>query len=138
MKRGMALPLALFTLALLGGLVVGGAFVTRRATADAEVVQRASDLEPLAERAIVEVVSQWDSASRTQQPIGSVAAAWSERGGVAETDAWITRIGERTYWIFAEARAQQYPALHRRIGLVLRIIAGAPAPIPERAWSDFP
>lgn len=138
MRRGLALPLALFTLALLGGLVVASAFVARRAVAEQGVSRRASELEPLADRAIVEAIAQWDSAARTDQPVGTVVTSPPARTGTVETQTWITKLGERRYAIFADARALQRPALRRRIGLIVHLVDGAPIPIPERPYSEFP
>ena len=138
MRRGVALPVALFTLALLSGLVVSGAFVTRQLVASTTSSLRSSDLEPLAERAVVEAIAEWDSLARAQQPVGSVFALPNRDDGSMQTQGWVTRIGGRTYWVVAESRATARPPLHRRVGVVVRVIQGVPTLLPERAWGEFP
>ena len=138
MRRGAALPVVLFTLALTSGLAVGGAFVTRRLVASAGELHRAGDLEAATEGALVEVLALWDSTARAGQAIGSTAAlATVERSG-AVTEAWVTRASSTTYWIVTEATSAVRPVLRRRLGLSVQVIRGKPRPVPVRAWSELP
>lgn len=138
MRHGVALTVALFTLALMSALVVSGAFVSRQVVASTTSSLRSAELEPFAERGLVDAIADWDSLARAEQPIGGVFAIPSRDDGLIQTQAWVTRIGARTYWLVAESRASARPALHRRVGVVVRVTQGLPTLLPERAWGEFP
>jgi hypothetical protein len=138
MNRGAAIPVVLFALAMASALAVGGAYVTRQLAASTKAVQRGAESEPMSERALVEAVVSWDSVARAHQSIGTVAMLPASRTNGVRTDAWITRISESGYWLVAESTADVRPVLRRRIGLLIRVSAGVPALVPERAWSELP
>lgn len=134
MSRGAALPATLFALALTSALAIGGLYVTRRHAAAAAESNAALELRPLAERAAIDALVQWDSLARAQQPIGVTQGL----SGPARTQTWITRTGELEYLVVAEARTERRPALYHRIGLSLVVSEGRPSlPFP-RAWTLLP
>ena len=138
MRRGAALPLVLLVLALTSALAVSGSFVARQLSAAASATRRGVELEPAVERALVEAITQWDSVARVTQLVGSVAIVSESRAQGIRTDAWITRIGEKTFWLVAESTVDSRPPLRRRIGVLVRVSAGSPRPVADRAWSEFP
>ncbi|HEY8174810.1 MAG TPA: hypothetical protein VIF32_03875 [Gemmatimonadaceae bacterium] len=138
MNRGVAIPVVLFTLALASALAIGGAYVTRQLAASTRAAQRGAESEPMSERALVETLTYWDSAARAHQPIGTVVELPASRANNVSTNAWITRISASAYWLVAESTADLRPVLRRRIGLLIRVWEGVPAPVPERAWSELP
>ena len=134
MTRGAALPATLFALAITSAMAVGGLYVSRRHGATVAESNAALELRPLAERAAIDAVVQWDSAARAMQPIGATTALAAPEG----TGCWITRTGEREYLIVAESRTARRPALYHRIGLSVVVSDGAPKlPFP-RAWTLLP
>jgi hypothetical protein len=138
MRRAAAIPMVLFALAMGSALAVGGAYVTRQLAAAARAAQRGAQLEPMSERALVEAVVSWDSVTRANQPVGTVASLPASSTDGVRTSAWITRISQSAYWLVAESTADTRPVLRRRIGLLIRASNGAPAPVSERAWSELP
>ena len=138
MRRAAALPFVLFVLALTSALAVSGSFVARQLAASANASQRGAELEPMCERALVDALAQWDSVARAEQIIGSVAnLSESEAHGI-RTNAWITRIGENTFWLVAESIRDARPPMRRRIGVLVRLSDDSPRLVAERAWSEFP
>jgi len=138
MRRGGTLPVVLFVLALTSALSVSGSFVARQLSAAALATRRGAELEPAVERALVEAIAQWDSVARATQLVGAVAIVTESQAQGVRTDAWVTRIGEKTFWLVAESTLDSRPRLRRRIGVLVRVSAGSPSPVPERAWSEFP
>lgn len=138
MTRGAALPVVLFALAISSALAVGGAYAARQLAASARASQRGLELEPTAERAIVDAVAAWDSAARADQPVGVSVALSASSTSLLLTRAWVTRTTTRTYWLVAESRTAGNPMLRRRLGLLVRIAEGHPVPVPLRSWSELP
>ena len=134
MSRGAALPATLLALAITSAMAVGGMYVSRRHSASVAESNAALELRPLAERAAIEAVAQWDSAARAIQPVGVTNPLF----GPAGTSSWITRTGELEYLVVAEARTTRRPALYHRIGLTVVVSGGLPQlPFP-RAWTQLP
>lgn len=138
MRRGSALPMMMFVLTMVSALAVSGAYVARQAAANARVRERSAGLEPIAENALVDAISAWDSVSRSAQAVGTAVTLASVRVPDVIVDTWVTRITDRTYWLVAEARALARPRLTRRLGAVVRVTNGPPALVSERAWSELP
>lgn len=138
MKRGSALPVMMFVLAMVSALAVSGAFVARQVAENARVHERSAGLEPLAENALVDAIAAWDSVSRSAQAIGQSVPLGGVSGPDTRVDAWVTRVTDRIYWLVAEARALARPRLARRLGAVVRVTKGVPALVSERAWSELP
>ena len=130
--------MVLFALAMASALAVGGGYVTRQLAASARAMQRGAESEPMSERALVEAAASWDSAARANQPVGTAASFPATSTDGVRTNAWITRISPSAYWLVAESTADIRPVLRRRIGLLIRVSHGVPAPVPERAWSELP
>jgi Kef-type K+ transport system membrane component KefB len=137
-RRGAALPIVLFTLALASALSVGGLYVARKLATATRTSQRGADLELVAEGVLVMAVANWDSAQRTTQPIGSTAQLATASEALSRATGWITRTAELDYWVVAEAQYTAKPLLRRRLGLVLRSEKGYPKPSSPRAWAELP
>ena len=133
-----ALLVVIVAIALLSALAVGGTFVTRQLASSVRTAQRAEELEPVAEGALVQAIIAWDSASRAEQPIGMSSIVAVSPSPRASVDVWVTRLSESTYWFVAQAAVDVRPPLRRRIGVLVRVSGGAPALVPQRAWSDLP
>ena len=138
MRAGVALPTVLLLLALTSALVVGGAFVTRQLTSSGLIAERSAALEPAVENALSLAVAEWDSVARSAQTIGSVNVLAASSFTGIRADAWVTRLGARTYWLVAESRDDARPSLRRRIGLIVRVSKGIPELVPDRPWSELP
>ncbi|HEU4994006.1 MAG TPA: hypothetical protein VFT29_04275 [Gemmatimonadaceae bacterium] len=138
MKAGVALPIVLLMLALTSALVVGGAFVTRQQVVMIRDRSRGDYLEGEAEQAVIQAIASWDSAGWANQAVGSALQLPSRAVMTVRTDSWITRLGPRTYWVVAESQSDARPSLRRRLGLLVRVDSGTPAPVPERPWSELP
>lgn len=138
MRRASALPIVLFSLALMSGLVVSGSFIAKQLSASGRASVRGDELEALAEEALIAAVAQWDSVARANQNIGSALPLTSERRSGASIDAWVTRLSERCYWMIAESSTAGSPVLRRRLGLIVRVGNSGPIPLPDRPWGQFP
>jgi hypothetical protein len=138
MRRGAALPLVLFAMALVSALAVGGTYVTRQFAASVRTAQRHAELEPAAEQALAQAIVTWDSAARATQLVGTVASLPTTDVAGVRTEAWITRTTATTYWLVAEASGEARPALRRRIGVVVRVAEEVPGLVSHRAWSELP
>ena len=138
MRRGSALPLAIFALALIAALVLGTTFITRRLAADARLAERSATVGPLAEQAVVDALAAWDSASRAAQPVGAVASLSLVRGQGVTTTVSAIRLTTSLYWIVGGSQSGSRPVLGRRFGVLVSTLGGAPALVPGRAWGDLP
>lgn len=138
MNRGMTLPAVLFALALTSALAVGGAYVTRQLASVAGTQERGALLEPLNERALVDVLATWDSVARAQQPVGATSEMAPSVSPHTQTTVWITRISSSSFWLVAASLDDRPPTLRRRIGVVVRVANGTPGLVPERAWHELP
>jgi uncharacterized protein HemX len=139
MKRGAALPVVLFALAICTGLAVGGLYVTRQLARATSATQRGRDLEHVAEGALANALVGWDSSAHAAQAVGLAV----ERPSTLSTSAvratvWTTRISEREYWLVAEAETVDKPLLHRRLGLLVSVNEERASPLHARAWSELP
>lgn len=137
-RGGGALPLVLLTIALVSALGVGGLAVSRALAAGTRIAGRAMTVQGVVEGALTGVVASWDSLARAAQPVGVVIAAPPQVERGVQVAAWVTRIGDRTYWLVAEATLPGRPVLRRRLGLVIHTNGGAAAPVPARAWAQLP
>lgn len=137
MRQGAALPAVLLALTFTSAIAVGGAFVARQHASAARFADRGSELQPMAELALVEAIARWDSVARTAQPIGSITALPLEPA-TPRTNVWITRATPRLYWLVAEASSGPRPVLRRRIGVLVRDSSGTPQVIPLVAWAELP
>lgn len=138
MRRGAALPTMILVLAMTSALAVGGAFVARQVAANARVLERGATLEPLAESALVAAVAAWDSVARDEQVIGSSVSGTTTNAESADCQLAITRLTASLYWLVAEAQTTSRPRLRRRLGLLVRVTAGVPRAVPQRAWAELP
>jgi hypothetical protein len=136
-KRGSALPVALYALALISALVVGTSFVTRRLASSARLSERGAILAPEAEELVAAAVAGWDSSARSAQAIGSTQTAGRTSGGEGG-QAWVTRLSPSIYWVVGLAESRQPPGLRRRLGLLVTTQSGTPALVSGRAWGDLP
>lgn len=138
MRQGAALPAVLLALTFTSAIAVGGAFVARQQASAARFADRGSELQPMAEMALVEAIARWDSVARTAQPVGSMTAISPEPATTPRTNVWITRATPRLYWLVAEASSESRPVLRRRIGVLVRDSGGIPQVIPRVAWAELP
>lgn len=136
-RVGAALPMVLLAIALMSALAVGSLSVSRAVAGSARLPSRGATLHGLAEGALTALVASWDTTARAAEPVGVVRPlpARSEHG--ATVTAWTTRIGDRTWWLVAEATMAS-PPLRRRLGLVIHMKQGVAVPVPARAWATLP
>jgi len=137
-KRGAALPMVLFSIAIGSAMVVGGAYVTRQLAAGSMTAQRGALLDPLAEGALVGALAAWDSTERASQPLGVTVRLPSVSVPGAFASAWITRLTDQTWWLVGEATVLHKPLMRRRLGLLVLVAEGAPAAVQSRAWAELP
>ena len=137
-RRGAALPMMIFVLAMTGALAVSGAFVSRQLAGNVRAMERGAALEPLAEAALVTAVSAWDSVSRGVQPIGESQLLSATAAGDMRVDLWVTRLSARTFWLVANTRSLTRPPFARRLGVVVEVTNATPTLVSERAWGELP
>lgn len=137
MRRAAALPMMMFVLAMVSGLAVSGAYLTRQLSSSAATAQRAAALEPIAETGVIEAIVAWDTLARRDQAIGIPVLIFTSTAD-PRCDVWVTRVSTTTYWIVAEARQSARPRLARRVGAVVRVGNGRAALVSGRAWSELP
>ena len=139
MRRGAALPVVLFALAVSTGLAVGGLYVTRQLARSVSVSDRGRRLDLLAEGALAVAVAEWDSMARTGQPVGvTVERPSTLSGPEARATVWTTRLSERDFWLVAEVATTDKPLIYRRLGIAVSMAGGRVSPIPARALSELP
>lgn len=138
MKRGAALPMVLFSIAIGSAMVVGGAYVTRQMATGSTTAQKGALLDPLAEGALVGALAAWDSTKRASQPLGATEQLSSVSLPGASTSTWITRLTDQTWWLVSEATVLHKPLMRRRLGLLVLVVDGAPYAVPTRAWAELP
>jgi hypothetical protein len=126
------------SLGLVGALAVGGAFVARRFVADARNDNRALDLRPAVEQAIVAAIAGLDSAALASRAPGSTIAVAQQITSKAVTSTWITVLGPTSVWVAAEATTTRKPLLHKRLGLVCRLADGGSTQWAELTWLELP
>lgn len=136
-RLGAALPIVLLAIALVSALAVGSLSVSRALAGAARLPSAGTTLQGAAERALTGLVVSWDTTARAAQPVGVVVAAPPRSEEGVMVTSWTTRIGERTWWLVAEATMES-PALRRRLGLVIHMKLGAATPVPVRAWATLP
>ena len=138
MRRAAALPTVLFALCLIGALTVGGAHVSRRVAADARVDRQASELGPMAEEALAEVVGAWVTDTSGAILPGSV---WQARDLVrpgSRVRVWVSRLTLRDYWLVAEAETARKPLLQKRLAILLQADSTGVQLTPQAAWFELP
>ena len=136
--RGAALPVVLLAVALVSALAAGGLAASRGLARSARLPARGAVLQGAAERALTELVAVWDTATRAAQPVGVVLPAPSRLEDGVRVATWSTRIGERTWWLVAEAAVDAPWPFRRRLGLFIHINGAFAAPVPARAWAPLP
>ena len=120
-RRGLALPLALAGIVLVGILAASGLYLAaqdRRAGDNAALGERAL---AAAELALGDVVESWDGEQAAALTVGS---AWGRDVPVAGAfaEARVTRLSARTFWAVGEGRAARGSSwARRRVNAVLRV-----------------
>lgn len=137
-RGGAALAAVLFAMALTSALVVGGVYASRSMVTSARFSRTASSIESPAERALLTIVVQWDSATRAEQLPGLEVAASLEVIDGITVAAWITRLSARTWWLVAESAGETGPRFTRRMGLLVHDSAGVVNAVPGPAWVQLP
>ena len=137
-RRGAALVVVLMCIALASALCAGGTAVARAMARGVRLSGGTMEVQGAAELVLAAALMEWDSTARAQQPMGVVMEVASHPMGLIGSVAWVTRIGDQTWWIVAEAGAAQRPDLRRRVGLVIHTNEGVPTPVPARAWAPLP
>jgi hypothetical protein len=135
MRAGAALPAVLLALTMTSAIAVGSAFVSRQYASSARFASSGGELTPLAEAALVDAISTWDSSSRAAQPVGSMVPLATAH---PRTRVWITRASPRLFWLMAESATTVRPVLRRRIGVFVRDSIGSPRVVPGPAWTELP
>jgi hypothetical protein len=138
MRRAAALPMVLFSLGLVGALTVGGAFVSRRFVADARNDNRALDLGPAAEQAIVAALTSIDSGVLASHALGSTTAVAWQVTPKSVTNAWFTVLGPESVWVVAEATTTSKPLLHKRLGVIGRLVKADSGRWHNVTWFELP
>ena len=120
-RRGLALPLALASMVLVGILAASGLYLAaqdRRAGDNAALSERAL---AAAELAVGHVIEGWDGERAAALAVGS---SWRRDLPVtgARAEAQVARLGPRTFWAVGEGRTSRGSNWsRRRVNAVLRI-----------------
>lgn len=129
MRRAAALPAVLLTIALTSALAAGSVYVSRQFIAGVRLTTGEVHLRPAVEASLWSALAAWDSAARTEQPIGTT---------VALDSVWVTRLREDLYLVVGQASRPQPPRLYRRSAILTTTYGGGPRPITERAFLELP
>jgi hypothetical protein len=124
----------LFMLAMTSALAVSGVFVARQLLVDVAARKRGAEVEPAAERGLVDAIAQWDTTRRPLQSVGATEPLDASQN----VAVWATRLSETSYWLVAESRGGTRPALRHRLGVLVRITNRVAAPVANRGWTPLP
>ena len=119
-RQGLALPLVLASMVLIGILSASGLYLARQDRRAADNAVLAEQALAAAELALGEAIEGWDGEGAGALAVGS---AWHREvpvvGAVAELR--VTRLSSRTFWAVAEGRASRGSSWsRRRLNAVLR------------------
>ncbi len=129
-RAGVALAVALVTLALVGALLAAAFFSVQEGVRVAGTAARAGHLRAIAWRAINEALASWDVVARARQGVGesaTIAGAFDPRGSVHTT---VTRMSSTLFW--AESRAVDLRDSSLAAGVATAVRLEVPRP-PEVA-----
>lgn len=120
-RKGLALPLALAGIVLVGILAASGLYLAAQERRAGENAMLAEQALAAAEVGLGSVIESWDGESAASLGLGE---GWrvtpSAIGAAASAD--VTRLGERTFWVAAEGRSSRGAAFaRRRANLVVRV-----------------
>ena len=143
-RQGMALPLALLALVVIGGLVTAAfasAFVEQRVGRNTLYAVQAGGA---AEAGMAAMIGAWDAHGFSLLSPGERAVLPGERlAGLGAYTAVVTRLNGELFLVGVEGvrtAADGTPLARRELGLVLReadsAVAGLPpvAPLAQRSW----
>lgn len=137
-RRGAALAVTLFLMAVAAALIVTGSFLVRRQVAAASVDRGAIALEPLAERGLLQAIAAWDSSARR----ADVPGVRTDLPGLVEAQVVVavrsTRLTAATWWITSEAQTEHKPLLRRRLGVLIDARSGRAIPAAPFSWFELP
>jgi hypothetical protein len=133
-RAGLALPAALFTIALIVLFIAGSAFAaTQEARASAGAIAQRVALEA-AEYGAVAVLRDWDRSWNLTTPVGQTAGPFTHSlAGGATAQVRLTRTGLSTWWVVSEGQvgSSALRAARRTINAVYRL--ELPPPVPDAA-----
>jgi hypothetical protein len=137
-RRAAALPAVLFATALTSALVVGGVYAARTSHARARLAKSATELQSPAERVLVELVADWDTAGHAAMLAGTEDVLPTRSQDGASVAVRVTRLDEHNYWFVAEATRPAPRGMRTRVGLLVRATEGRIQPVPGPAWTRLP
>ena len=124
-RRGVALPLALAGVVLIGVLAASSLFLAGQERRAGESASLAEGALAAAELGLGAAISDWDRAAASALPIGASIALGSPAEGTG-VETTLTRLAERVFWVVSEGRATRgHRWARRRINMVLRIAVPA-------------
>ena len=138
LRSGAALAAVLFLMALTSALVVAGVYASRSLAASTRFHRTASAAEEPAERALMAIVAQWDSAGRANQAPGTEVSMPQTVIDSVTVASWITRLSAGTWWLVAETTPGTGTDFARRIGLLVHGSVSIVDAVPGAAWVQLP
>ena len=116
--------MALLVLGVVGTLLVAGFYAARTEQQYGKVALRADQLDAESDGALVGLLAAWDSAARFRQNVGATdALAVPSTSSGAMTEAWITRLSARGYWLSVRFADRLDSALVTRAGALVEVRA---------------
>ena len=120
-RKGLALPLALAAIVLVGILAASGLFLAGQERRAAERAALADRALASAEIGLGQTIADWDRTATSALGIGNgmvLGTAPSPHAGAVH----LTRLADRVYWVVSEGRATRGKSwARRRVNLVLRL-----------------
>lgn len=124
-RRGLALPLTVFVLTVIGLFIAGSAFATMQEGRSAVGLLAERQALEAAEYGAVAVLRDWDPAWTGGMPVGSTAGPMTHSlSGGARAVVRATRTGITTWWVVSEGTAGGViapRAARRVVNAVLRL-----------------
>ena len=137
MSRGAALPSVLLALGLVAALVVGGAFITRRWSANESAVASAASPDSDTEAAIAGTLSGLDSAFLVTLPERATAIPGVVTAGPSGQSigrVWITRLDPQSCLVTAETVISDKHLQSNRLSVLLDCSTAPVRPLHGRPW----
>ena len=123
-RRGIALLAAIIALAIVAALLTAAFFSALEADRSVLLVERQAGLRAIAGRALEIALSQWNTAARVAQAVGSTATVPSPPAvGNARTRVWVTRISPHAFWLYARVADDRDTTANAGAGMVVTLVA---------------
>lgn len=131
-ERGMALPVAIFALVVIGALVAGALFAGTQEQRVAENTRRATQSFGVADAGQAEVIRQWDPKARNQRPLYPLDSmrvdSTTSPGGTGTYGGYVYKLNPNLYLVDVTGRDRVTAmggipggGARQRVGMITRV-----------------